>query len=309
MHDTAYNHGRLFFELYGCDVVQTVVELGSQDVNGSLRDHCPPGAFYIGLDLVPANGVDLVVSPAGPLPLASDIADAVLTSSAFEHDICFWDTFLELVRILRPGGLLYVNVPSNGGFHRHPLDCWRFYPDAGVALVRWAERRGHEIALVESFIGQPQDQQWADFVAVFRKAGGGVLSRRGRIADRVSATNIYDIGMRPGAELDAETETMPDMRTAASLRTNLSISEQRNESLSADVAAVLQRNAMLSDDLAAARDLAAGLREAVRVADLRTKQIAEDLAQAHWQLDGIRNSTSWRMTAGLRQVMRAVRGR
>ncbi|MFL5257242.1 MAG: methyltransferase domain-containing protein, partial [Rhodopila sp.] len=100
-----------------------------------------------------------------PLPLASGVADAVVTSSAFEHDVCFWDTFLELVRILRPGGLLYVNVPSNGAFHRYPLDCWRFYPDAGVALARWACRRGLQIALVESFIGQPKNRAVGGFRA------------------------------------------------------------------------------------------------------------------------------------------------
>jgi SAM-dependent methyltransferase len=162
-----------------------VVELGSQDVNGSLREHCPEGVHYIGLDVIPAKGVDLIVDPSAPLPLATGTADAIVTSSAFEHDICFWDTFLELTRILRPGGLLYVNVPSNGDFHRYPLDCWRFYPDAGVALVRWAGRRGIEIELIESFIGLPKAERWADFVAVFRRAGGTPLASKGRISDHV----------------------------------------------------------------------------------------------------------------------------
>jgi len=134
MHDTAYEHGRLFFELYGSETVRTVVELGSQDVNGSLRDHCPAHAHYIGLDVMPAKGVDLVINPTAPLPIASETVDAVVTNSAFEHDMCFWETFLELARIVRPGGLLYLNAPSNHEFHRYPLDCWRFYPDAGVAL-------------------------------------------------------------------------------------------------------------------------------------------------------------------------------
>ena len=191
VHDTAHEHGRLFFELYGSGAVRTVVELGSQDVNGSLREHCPEGVHYIGLDVMPAKGVDLVIDPGSSLPLTSSMADAVVTSSAFEHDICFWDTFLELTRILRPGGLLYVNVPSNGDFHRYPLDCWRFYPDAGVALVRWAGRRGIQIELIESFIGLPQAERWADFVAVFRKAGGTPLASKGRISDHVPAINVH----------------------------------------------------------------------------------------------------------------------
>lgn len=193
MHDTAYEHGRLFFDLYCSDAVRTVVELGSQDVNGALRDHAPPWVHYVGLDVMPAKGVDLIVDPERPLPLATGCADVVVTSSAFEHDVCFWDTFLELIRILRPGGLLYVNAPSNGEFHRYPLDCWRFYPDAGVALVRWAARRGVQVELIESFIGQPKTERWADFVAVFRKAGGAPLGGRGRIADRVPAVNIHGV--------------------------------------------------------------------------------------------------------------------
>jgi SAM-dependent methyltransferase len=178
VHDTAREHGRLFFQLYGSDTLRTVVELGSQDVNGTLREHCPLNVHYIGLDIMPAKGVDLVINPDLPLPLVSESVDAVVTSSAFEHDVCFWATFLELVRILRPGGLLYVNVPSNGAFHRYPLDCWRFYPDAGVALTRWAVRNGMALDLLESFIGIPQSEKWGDFVAVFRKAGGAPLVRQ-----------------------------------------------------------------------------------------------------------------------------------
>lgn len=232
MHDTAYEHGRLFFELYGSEAIRTIVELGSQDLNGTLRDHCPADACYIGLDVMAAKGVDLVVNPFGPLPIATDSIDAVLTSSAFEHDVCFWETFLELIRILRPGGLLYVNVPSNDAFHRFPLDCWRFYPDAGVALVQWAARRDMRVELVESFIGLPKADRWADFVAVFRKDGGPALVRKGRIADHTPALNIHG----PGDALEAESIDMPDMTIAAGLRADLSAARAEVSELGAALA-------------------------------------------------------------------------
>ena len=104
MHPSAYEHGRLFFELYWRPEFAEVVELGSQNVNGSLRDHCPAGARYVGMDMAPGNGVDLVVTPGEPFPIADDSVDVAVTSSAFEHDACFWDTFLDLMRVLRPGG-------------------------------------------------------------------------------------------------------------------------------------------------------------------------------------------------------------
>jgi SAM-dependent methyltransferase len=191
MHDTAYEHGRRFFVLYWQPHFKDVVELGSQDVNGTLRDHAPATASYLGLDAAPGQGVDQVVTPGEPLPLPDACADVVVTSSALEHDPCFWETFLELVRLLRPGGLLYINAPSNHAFHRYPVDCWRFYPDAGPALVEWSRRRGIEIELVESFVARPAASGWADFVAVFRRPGPPLV-RLGRLADLGETQNGFD---------------------------------------------------------------------------------------------------------------------
>jgi SAM-dependent methyltransferase len=75
--------------------------------------------------------------PAGSykLPFADGSVDVVLSSSCFEHSEFFWLLFLEILRVLRPEGLFYLNAPSNGPFHRYPVDCWRFYPDSGNALV------------------------------------------------------------------------------------------------------------------------------------------------------------------------------
>ncbi len=81
----------------------------------------------------------------------------------------FWLVFLEIMRILKPEGLFYLNVPSNGSFHRYPVDCWRFYPDSGRALISWAKRNGMKPALLESYISAQVMDQWNDFVAVFVK--------------------------------------------------------------------------------------------------------------------------------------------
>ena len=312
MHDTAYAHGRLFFALYRAEGVQTVVELGSQDVNGALRDHAPAGVRYIGLDVMPAKGVDVVVNPDAPLPLASGSADAVVTSSAFEHDVCFWDTFLELTRILRPGGLLYINAPSNGEFHRYPLDCWRFYPDAGVALARWAGRRGIELELLESFIGLPQAERWADFVAVFRKAGGPALVSKGRIADHVPALNVHT----GTGTLQKQARVMPDMAIADTLRTELSAAQKRNETLSADAVSLTGKATSLSDEVqrlsGEIQNLSAdkhALASQVHSLSSKVETLAAALAQSRKDLLAIQTSTFWRATAPLRRILQAIQRR
>ncbi|MDO9708318.1 methyltransferase domain-containing protein [Paracraurococcus lichenis] len=218
MHDTAHLHGRLFFELYWQPEFRIVAELGSYDVNGRLRDHAPPGVRWVGFDMAPGPGVDVAVAPGAALPLADGSVDVAVTSSAFEHDAAFWQTFLELVRILRPGGLLYLNAPSNHVVHRFPLDCWRFYPDAGLALCGWAARQGTAVMLAESFVGRQGGEGWCDFVAVFRKAGPGALQRRGRIADHAPAVNILDGGEGGPPRREAERAETDEMLAIAALR-------------------------------------------------------------------------------------------
>lgn len=170
MHPTAMQNGQLFFDTYlDKSSTSVVVEIGAQNVNGSLRDVAPPGVRYIGVDFVVGKGVDVVLTDPYCLPFESESVDVIVSSSCLEHSEMFWLSFTECLRILKPDGLLFINVPSNGAFHRYPVDCWRFYPDAGSALVTWAKRQGMNPALMESFITPQFEDVWNDFLAVFVK--------------------------------------------------------------------------------------------------------------------------------------------
>jgi SAM-dependent methyltransferase len=173
MHPSALKNCKSFFECYGGPIDQhapvRVIDIGAQDVNGSLRQVCPPTFEYVGVDFVPGKGVDVVLDDPYKLPFADASVDVAVSSSCFEHSEMFWVLFLEVLRTLKPHGLLYLNAPSNGGFHRYPVDCWRFYPDSGNALVKWAQRHGLQPALLESFVSQQLVNPWSDFVAVFVK--------------------------------------------------------------------------------------------------------------------------------------------
>ncbi|MFZ0435728.1 MAG: class I SAM-dependent methyltransferase [Chthoniobacterales bacterium] len=213
-----------------------MLEIGSMNVNGSLRDVSPSGVRYTGVDMAAGPGVDHVVSAGSPLPFPDASFDVAMTSSTFEHDVCFWESFVECLRVLRPGGFLYVNAPSNHGVHRYPLDCWRFYPDAGIALVAWAKRKGVDADLVESFVADPLNESWADFVAVFRRSSSSPWISRGRIADATRAVNIHDGGQGDPPPIERESWATYDMRQADLLTSKLETAEQRVEQLQAALA-------------------------------------------------------------------------
>ena len=180
------NFFEAYFDSFSDSGKVKIIEIGSQDVNGSLREIAPKNCEYIGVDFVEGKGVDIVLSDPYSLPFESDSADIVLSSSCFEHSEMFWLVFLEILRVLKSKGLFYLNVPSNGSFHRYPVDCWRFYPDSGQALVSWAKRNAINATLLESYVSFQKGDIWNDFVAIFLKNEQFIDNFPKRILDQKS---------------------------------------------------------------------------------------------------------------------------
>lgn len=118
-----------------------IVDLGSWDYNGSYRplfDH--PPWDYVGADLQPGENVDVVLrDPYYWREFKSESVDVVVSGQTFEHTEFFWETILEIARILKPGGLCCIIAPATGPEHRFPLDCWRIFTDGFRALARYAD--------------------------------------------------------------------------------------------------------------------------------------------------------------------------
>ncbi|MEI6406815.1 MAG: methyltransferase domain-containing protein [Actinomycetes bacterium] len=186
MHDSSLFHGSLFFSTYlvGRENL-VIVDIGAMDVNGSLRQFSPPNCKYVGVDFESGPGVDVVIEDPYILPFENSSIDVVVSSSCFEHSEFFWLVFAEMQRILKPGGLTYINAPANGWVHQYPVDCFRFYPDAGVALQNWARRQGHHTTMVESFVGNRADDGWNDFVAVYVSGEKGLQNQNERMLSSV----------------------------------------------------------------------------------------------------------------------------
>lgn len=66
---------------------------------------------------------------------------------------------------------MYLNAPSRGACHQFPIDAWRFFPDAGVALRDWARANHYGMDILESFITENKNETWSDCVMVFTKEG------------------------------------------------------------------------------------------------------------------------------------------
>jgi len=174
MHDTAFKSGELFAQLYG-GVGKVVVDIGGQNVNGSLREYFEKLEMkYICVDIESHQSVDIVVKPGEKLPFADSSIDLIVSSSCFEHDPCFWITFKEMTRITKLDGFIYVSAPTNGVYHCYPGDNWRFYSDAGQALSYWSSFQIFNepifpVKVVETFHILPKNDIWIDFICVWQR--------------------------------------------------------------------------------------------------------------------------------------------
>jgi SAM-dependent methyltransferase len=221
MHPTAMDLGRLLFLTHNVGV-RRVLDVGSLDVNGSLRDLCPPGVEYIGIDLEAGKGVDMVLDDPYQYPFPDGHFDMMVSTSCFEHDPMFWLTFLEMLRVVREHGIIYINAPSNGHYHTHPWDNWRFYPDASHALEMWGRRSGQLVHALESFT-MTRCGPWNDYVMIFSK-GAINPSRVDFLSDRIPGVmNLRKITC-PGEILFRTAET-DDLRHMAKLQARVATLE------------------------------------------------------------------------------------
>jgi SAM-dependent methyltransferase len=102
-----------------------ILEVGSLDVNGTIRDMFP-GTDYTGIDIRPGPGVDQVMSGA-KLEFPDNSFDGVLYLETMEHDKTFWLTLSEIARVLKEGGRLVITTRGIGyPLHNYPGDYFRF---------------------------------------------------------------------------------------------------------------------------------------------------------------------------------------
>ena len=131
-----------------------VLELGSRDVNGSVRNifraHGTLFPRYVGLDIAPGPGVDVVADAATWTPPAGEEPDCVVTTEMLEHVADAEAVIANVGRILKPGGVLLLTCATDpraphsaiDGGALHPGEHYRNVParELQTWLARWAVR-------------------------------------------------------------------------------------------------------------------------------------------------------------------------
>jgi SAM-dependent methyltransferase len=91
----------------------SVLEIGSYDVNGSVRPMFASASRYVGVDLTEGPGVDLV-GFGHEIDHPDGTYDLTLSGECFEHDQHWRETFENMARMTRPGGLVAFSCASRG---------------------------------------------------------------------------------------------------------------------------------------------------------------------------------------------------
>jgi len=90
-----------------------VLEIGAYDVNGSVRGLFRAAASYVGVDLQEGPGVDLV-NFGHEIDHPDGCYDITISGECFEHDPYWRETFQNMARMTRPGGLVAFSCASLG---------------------------------------------------------------------------------------------------------------------------------------------------------------------------------------------------
>lgn len=112
----------------------SVLEIGSYDVNGSVRQFFS-GADYVGVDLCTGPGVD-VVGDGHSVDFGVDRFDLSISCECFEHNPQWVETFLNMVRMTKPGGVVIVTCASTGR-REHGTTRTRTAASPGTQSIGW----------------------------------------------------------------------------------------------------------------------------------------------------------------------------
>lgn len=107
------------------------LEIGSRARSGNTyRSLIAPEVEYVGLDITAGPNVDVVGDAHHLSRHVSGLFDYVFSISVFEHLLMPWKVALEMNKVMRPGGLAFIQSHPSWPLHEEPWDFWRYSENA-----------------------------------------------------------------------------------------------------------------------------------------------------------------------------------
>ena len=106
-----------------------VIEVGSRDVNGSVRGIIEPIAkSYLGLDIEMGPGVDRILDVMYlTAVMGRECCDLMVCTEVIEHVVNWIEPLCQMILATKVGGLILIATRSYGmPYHGYPVDCWRY---------------------------------------------------------------------------------------------------------------------------------------------------------------------------------------
>ncbi len=119
----------------------------------------------VGVDMLPGDGVDLVLNLEEPLPKGLGKFDHIECLSVLEHSRRPWKLAANLQRLLVDGGTLHLSAPFVWRVHAYPHDYFRYTKEGVRSLferISWAhlcyahtKLKHNDLQSVEEIDGHP----------------------------------------------------------------------------------------------------------------------------------------------------------
>jgi SAM-dependent methyltransferase len=89
-----------------------VLEIGSLNINGTVRQFFDTPQLYVGVDVAEGAGVDVV--SLGHEYDTKERFDCVISCECMEHNPYWSETFTNMARLCRPGGMVLMTCATTG---------------------------------------------------------------------------------------------------------------------------------------------------------------------------------------------------
>jgi predicted methyltransferase len=163
MHAGAFD----FVKRYSTSLPISVIEIGSRNINGSVRVLFP-NAHWTGLDLHAGPAVDVVCDAMLYEP--SEQVALVVCCEVFEHTTNWREIIARVFDWLQPGGIFLMTCAGTGRMPHSAIDGGALRPDEHYENISQSEM---EVALRDAGFGEiktHRNERWKDTYAVALKS-------------------------------------------------------------------------------------------------------------------------------------------